>query len=62
MAGVHSMKKGMLKLFKEEMARGLRSIPSLGVSEVFTRQKWILPGEKFIHNMIAEAKRTSSQW
>ena len=58
------MKKGTLKLVKE-MARGLTSILSLGggvVSEDFALQKRILPCENFIHNIIAESKRTSLQW
>ena len=38
-------KKGTLKLFKEEMARGLASIISLGVLEVLALQKRIFPCE-----------------
>ena len=38
------------ELFIEDTARGLTSVLSLGVSEVFALQKRILPCEIFIHN------------
>ena len=54
--GVESMDKGTLELLTECTARGLTTILSLGGVRGFFPAKWILPCEKFIHNMIAKLK------